>query len=311
MWRNEAMRAILEDLRAINDDRPAAARLRIFGMDLYSLPQSADAVVRHRARQSVAAAERARQRYGCFDHYRVVPDFYGRDVAAKRRPACTEGAAAEAAELETQAAGTDADGDAFAAWQSARTVVAAERYYRSVYGLEPSPWNGREAHLADTLDQILQHLGPSGKIVVWAHNTHQGDARETDQGAVGEVSIGQLMRERHGDAVRLVGFTTHRGEVRAAPGWGRPDRVWKLRPALADCWTGLLHRTGLPAFLLVFRDRPALAENFAVPRLDRAVGVSYLRHAERRNHYYHVRLGRQFDAVVHLDATTAAAPLPD
>jgi erythromycin esterase-like protein len=311
-WRNREIRQILEDLRAANVGRPPAARWRLFGMDLYSLPQSADAVVRHRARQSVALAERARQRFACFDRHRLVPDYYGVDVAAGRLAPCAEGAAAELAELEAQA---DAEEDAFSARQSARVVVAAERYYRTVYGRTAPegerPWNIRERYLADTLDRILAHLGPAARIVVWAHNSHQGDARETDQGAVGELSIGQLMRERHGDAVRLVGFTTYAGTVRAASGWGRADRVWRLRPARPGSWPALLHQTGLPAFLLVFRGQPALAEAFSAARLDRAVGVTYRPDAEMANHYYHTRPGRQFDALVHLDRTSALEPLPD
>lgn len=311
-WRNRTVADFLESLRALNQERPPPARLRIFGMDLYSLPQSADAVVYHRARRSVALAERARRRLDCFDAYRASPDHYGIELAAGRQAPCAEGARLELADLEAAARQDLTDEDAFAAWQSARVVVAAEAYYRHVYlGSEEKPWNLRERYLAETLDLLLQHLGPRAKIVVWAHNTHQGDARETDQGQAGELSIGQLMRERHGEAVRLVGYATYGGRVRAAPGWCRPDRVWRLRPARADSWSGLLHQTGLPAFLLLFRDRPELAAALSERRLDRAVGVSYLPRAELANHYYHVRLARQFDALVFVDRTTALDVLPD
>jgi erythromycin esterase-like protein len=199
----------------------------------------------------------------------------------------------------------------FAAWQSAHTVAAAEVYYRAMYVPTLSSWNLRERHMADTLDRLLVRLsalsGRTAKLVVWAHNIHQGDARATDQAAAGEVSIGQLMRERHAGEVALVGFSTYSGTVRAADGWGGRDRVMRLRPALAASWSAQLHRVGLPAFLLTFADQPALAAVLAQNRLERAVGVSYLPHDERASHYFRMRLSRQFDALIHWDTTTALA----
>lgn len=305
MWRNSDVRDFVAGLREVNRLRPVAQRVRLFGMDLYSLPESADAVVRHVARRSIEAAALARRRYACFDDYRSEPQLYGRDVAAGRVASCAQGAQDQ---LDEMSAGGDED--EFAAWQSARVVRNAEDYYRAMYRSDISSWNVRERHLADTLDQLLDRLGPDGRMVVWAQNIHQGDARATDQAAVGETSIGQLMRERHGDAVVLVGFSTHRGQVRAAGGWGRPDRVWRLKPALPGSWADLLHQTGLPAFSLVFRGDSELAAAFAAPRLDRAVGVSYEPHRERQSHYFNTRLSQQFDAVIHIDVTRAVEPLP-
>ncbi len=309
MWRNDAVRDFLDELRGLNAGRSLGRRVRVVGMDLYSVPESADAVVRHVARQSIAAAALARRRYACFDNYLPEPLLYGRDVESGRAPSCAEGAQAQLDEL-APATSASADEDDFAAWQSARVVKDGEAYYRATYRQDVSAWNLREQHMADTIHQVLERLGPRGKVVVWAQNIHQGDARATDQSAVGEVSLGQLMRERHGMDVVLVGFSTHRGQVRAATSWGAPDRVWRLRPALPGSWSGLLHRVGLPAYVLVFRDRPALAESFAAARLERAVGVAYEPRTERRSHYFNMRLSRQFDAVIHLDVTSAVEPLP-
>lgn len=305
--RNGELRDFAESLRAVNRLRAGrSAPVRLYGMDLYSVPESADAVVRHVARRSVAAAALARQRYRCFDDYLAEPMFYGREAESGRAASCAAGAAAQLAEMDSAAA----DEDDFLAWQSARTVSSGEGYYRALYrGESVGSWNLRERHMADTLVQLLERLGPQSRIVVWAHNLHQGDARATDQARGGELSLGQLMRERFGDGAVLVGFSTHRGRVRAAPGWGAPDRVRRLRPALRGSWHDLLHRRlprgGPPALLLIFRGDPALAAEFAVQRPQRAVGVIYLPHAERRDHYFHATLSAQFDAVIHIDVTAA------
>jgi len=306
-WRNREVRDFVESLRALNRDRtPAAAPLRLYGMDIYCEPESAAAVVRHLARHSAEAAALARQRYACFADYPDEPMLYGREVEAGRAASCAEGAAAQLAEMAAEAP----DEESFAAWQSARAVHSGEAYYRALYREGAWSWNLRERHLADTLVQLLERMGPAGKIVVWAHNSHQGDARESDQGAVGELSLGQLMRERYGAAAVLVGFSTYRGRVRAAADWGEPDRVWRLRPALAQSWHERLHRLGQPRLLLIFRGNPVLAEQFAERRLERVVGVSYVPVAERASHYRHSRLSRQFDAVIHIDVTSAVDALP-
>jgi len=276
-------------------------------MDLYSVPESADTVVRHLARRSIAAAGLARQHYACFDEYPAEPMWYGHEVESGRAPSCAAGAAAQLAEMEPQAR----DEDDFAAWQSARVVRNGEDYYRALYRKGAVSWNLRERHMFDTLVQVLERMGNAGKIVVWAHNSHQGDARETGQAAAGELSLGQLMRERYGEDAVLIGFSTYRGLVRAAEKWGGADRVWRLRPALPESWQDRLHRLDAPRSLLIFRGNPPLAEKFAERRLERVVGVNYIRNNERKSHYFHARLSRQFDAVIHIDVTSAVNALPE
>ena len=271
-------------------------------MDLYSVPESADAVVRHVARRSIAAAAAARRRYLCFDDYLRDPMLYGREVEAGRAPSCAEGAAAQLAEMPPAAV----DEDDFAAWQSARAVSSGESYYRALYrGESVGSWNLREQHMAGTIDHVLERLGPQGRLVVWGHNLHQGDARGTDQAVLKELSLGQLMRERHGEQAVLVGLSTWSGRVRAAPAWGARDRVTGLRPALRGSWHEVLHRSGPPAALLIFRGAPALAAEFSARRLQRAVGVIHLPRTERKDHYFYASLSGQFDAVIHLDVTSA------
>jgi erythromycin esterase-like protein len=301
-WRNSEVRDFAESLRVFNRARAGKAPpVRLYGMDLYSLPESADSVVRHLARRSIAAAAVARQRYICFDNFLAEPIYYGREVDWGRAPSC---AAAAAAQL-TEMAPAPVDEDDFLAWQSARVVSSAESYFRAMYIKGEISWNVRERHLADTLSQLLERLGPRGRIVVWAHNLHQGDARATDQGQAGELSAGQLMRERYGDDAVLVGFSTHSGQVRAATEWGAPDRVWEMPPALPQSTSGRLHYRGPAATLLIFRGNPALAAEFTEREVQRAIGVIYVRHDELRNHYFYAVPSAQFDALIHLDVTSA------
>ncbi len=312
-WRNTEVRDFLAWLREHNGRHPDRP-VRVYGMDLYSLPESADAVAGYLAGESPELAGAARRDYRCFDAYRDEPQDYGQAVEVAQGESCGAGSRRQLAlmPLRVDAAGVP-DEALFGAWQSAHTVAAAEHYYRAMYRGDESSWNVRERHMAATLDRLqdwLKASGGSGKIVVWAHNIHQGDARATDQAAAGEVSLGQLMRERHGDGAFLVGFGMHGGRVRAATRWGGADGVKRLRPARRDSWSGLLQRTGLPAFLLVFRGRPALAEALAAPRPERAVGVIYLPRDEWASHYFRVGLSRQFDAVIHRETTTPLVPLP-
>ncbi|HEV2765480.1 MAG TPA: erythromycin esterase family protein, partial [Pyrinomonadaceae bacterium] len=286
---------------------------------LYGLSDSAEAVVAYLARVDPAAAEAARRRYKCFAGYRDRPERYGADVAAGDRESCEPAAAAQLQEMERRfrdwkaRPGAVRDDDLFSAYQNARVVKSAEGYYRESFEGRFSTWNLRDSHMAETLhclSEYLDALGPGkAKVVVWAHNTHQGDARMTEMGEQGELNVGHLMRQSQDGASVLVGFTTYTGEVRAASEWGGQDRVMKVRPALAESYSALFHAAGVPNFLLVLRGGGPLAEALATPRLERAIGVIYLPATERQSHYFDARLSRQFDAVVHLDATTAVTPL--
>lgn len=315
LWRNEEVRDFAEWLRGHNRQAGAAA-VQVFGMDLYSVPESARAVAAYLAQAVPPEAAAARRDYRCFEDHVREPQDYGHAVVVLGQPSCGAGARRQLALMQTDVdlAGVP-DEALFAAWQSAHTVAAGEAYYRAMYTPGMSSWNLRERHMADMLDRLLDRLtataGRPAKLVVWAHNTHQGDARATDQAVVGEVSIGQLMRERHPGQVVAVGFSTYAGAVRAASAWGGPDRVKRLRPALAGSWSALLHRGGYPAYLLTFADQPELAAALAAARLERAVGVNYLPHDERASHYFNVRLSRQFDALIHWDVTSPLVPLSD
>ena len=319
MWRNADFRDFVGWLRAHNQGRPEGERVGVYGMDLYSLAHSADAVVEYLNRVEPEAARRARKRYGCFGGYRRRPEQYGYDVASMTRGSCEKEAAAQLKEMEQRLAAWRSrpararDDELFSAYQNARVVSHGEAYYRLSYHPGFSTWNLRDSHMASTLQELAKYLGAAvggeAKLVVWAHNTHQGDARMTERGEEGELSVGHLMRKYHDGSSVLVGFTTYTGEVTAASEWGAGGRRMKVRPALPESFSALFHETGVPNFLLTLRGGGPHAEVLARPRLERAIGVVYLPATERQSHYFEARLSKQFDAVIHWDVTGAVEPL--
>ena len=246
-------------------------------------------------------AKRARARYACFDHFGEDGQRYGYASAFGISKSCEDEVLAQLVELRGRAAAAAGDPDElFYAEQNARLVKSAEEYYRTMFRGHVSSWNLRDQHMAQTLQALALHL--SGKVVVWAHNSHVGDARATEMGGHGELTLGQLVRERYPGNSTLVGMTTYRGSVTAASDWnGRAERK-RVREALAGSHEEQLHGVGLPGF---FVPSAALDER----RLERAIGVVYLPETERLSHYYHADMSRQFDVVLHFDETRALEPL--
>jgi erythromycin esterase-like protein len=200
----------------------------------------------------------------------------------------------------------------FYAEQNARLVRNAEEYYRTMFGGRADSWNLRDRHMVATLHELLAFLDrsrPGARLVVWAHNSHLGDARATEMRERGELNVGQLVREEFGAAAALVGFTTFTGTVTAASEWDGPAHRKLVRPALAGSYERLFHDAQMPRFLLPLRRDPELASALAAPRLERAIGVLYLPETERPSHYFHARLPEQFDFVLHIDETRAVEPL--
>jgi erythromycin esterase-like protein len=209
--------------------------------------------------------------------------------------------------------GLVADDELFYAEQNAKVVKASAEYYRTMFAGRVSSWNLRDQHMVDTLDALADHLtrqrGRPAKIVVWAHNSHLGDARATELGSQGELNVGQLVRERHGGDCRLIGFTTYTGTVTAADDWDGPaERKW-VRPALPDSIEELLHETGEKEFMLTFGPGSPAVEPLRPARLERAIGVIYRPDTERQSHYFRARAAEQFDAIIHIDETRAVEPL--
>ena len=321
MWRNTDVLELVGWLRKFNDRIPDLEnKAGFFGLDLYSLRSSMDAVIRYLFKVDPESAARARARYACFDHLAEDPQRYGYATTFGMKKDCEEEVMRQlmgiSASIEKYArvdgvAGSD---EAFYAEQNARVAQNAEAYYRAMFKGRNESWNLRDTHMADTLDALRGHIGKrrgdKGKIVVWAHNSHIGDARATEMGQHGQINLGQLMRERHG--IRdtfLLGFTTHSGTVTAASDWESPAELKTVRPALEDSIEYLMHRTGVDRFLLPIRGRKKLQEHFHGHLLERAIGVVYLPESERLSHYFHSDVAAQFDAVIHFDKTHAVKPL--
>lgn len=319
MWRNTDVVRLVEWLREHNDAAADAGRAKVgfYGLDLYSLHSSMKAVLRYLERVDPRAAETARRRFACFEQFGADARLYGLMAGSGLADSCEEEVVRQLVELERKAcsrpyASASAEDELFIAEQNARVVRNAERYYRSMFLSRESSWNLRDRHMMETLDELDAHLGrpdAPAKIVVWAHNSHVGDARATGMRAHDELNLGQLVREKHGNEAVLVGFTTHHGTVTAASDWDRPAERKTVRPALPGSYEALFHATGLGRLLLVFREGGELERALAEPRLERAIGVIYRPETERESHYFEANLPAQFDAVIHLDATRAVEPL--
>jgi len=215
MWRNTDVLNFVGWLRQHNDSLAEnATKVGFYGLDLYSLYTSITAVLNYLGKTDPEAAQRARHRYSCFEQFAEDTQAYGYATGVGLSKSCEEEVVSQLKELQRRSAeyakqdGRVAEDEFFYAQQNARLVKNAEEYYRSMFRGRVSSWNLRDRHMSETLDQLVAHLDRQGrqtKVVVWAHNSHLGDARATDMAQVGEVNVGQLVRERYGDEVVLIG----------------------------------------------------------------------------------------------------------
>jgi erythromycin esterase-like protein len=318
MWRNADVLNFVGWLRAHNDARKQPDKVGFYGLDLYSLHESMEAVVAYLDKVDPEGARRARERYACFENFPDDPQAYGYAAGLDVGVSCEDEVVGQLLELRRRAAdlaqrdGRVARDEFFYAEQNARTVRNAEQYYRTMFRGHVESWNLRDRHMVDTLEAVaadLERRGRPVKVIVWAHNSHLGDARATQMGERGELNVGQLVRERHGTEALLVGFTTYTGSVTAASDWDAAAERKHVRPALRGSYEALFHEVGVPRFLLRMLDDIDIAEELARPRLERAIGVIYRPQSERASHYFQARLAQQFDAVLHFDDTRAVEPL--
>jgi erythromycin esterase-like protein len=317
MWRNAEVLDFVGWLRARNDRVSAQEAVGFYGLDLYSLHTSVAEVIAYLEGIDREAAARAGERYACFERF-GGEQLYGHAVRLGISESCREGVIAQLTELQRSADaylrrdGLAAEAEQFYAEQNARLVAHAEHYYRSMFDDSDMSWDIRDRHMADTLIRLEQHLGRRGnapRIVVWAHNSHVGDARMTEMGRRGQLNIGQLTRERWPDETALIGFTTYEGTVTAASNWDAPAPTrMRVRPALAGSYEAVFHEAGGSRFLVDLTSGEA-GEALLSPMLERAIGVIYRPETERASHYFSALLAGQFDAVIHIDETRAVEPL--
>ncbi len=315
MWRNADVLDFVGWLRNYNEHRHSG-RAGFYGLDLYSLHASIRAVLDFLDKVDPEAARRARYRYACFEDFGEDTQAYGYAASFGLSKSCEDEVISQWMEMRQRA--TDLarrDGHAFPdefffAEQNARLVKNAEEYYRSMFRERISSWNLRDTHMAETLDALVQHLGAShANIVVWAHNSHLGDARATEMGQHGELNLGQLVRQRYSKQSVSIGFTTYTGTVTAASEWDGPAERKHVRPALPGSYEALFHTTGMAKFLLLPSEHDDTRLLLREPRLERAIGVIYQPRSERQSHYFHAQLPDQFDAILHFDETRAVEPL--
>jgi erythromycin esterase-like protein len=319
MWRNRDVVDFVEWLRGRNRSIPRGqSKAGFYGMDLYSMYTSIEEVLQYLDRVDPQAARRARDRYACFERFEDDPQTYGYAAGFDLESSCEDQVINQLSELIRQAPrystmdGQVAEDEYFYAEQNARLVRNAEEYYRSMFRGRVSSWNLRDQHMVETIEELATHLDRHGartKAVIWAHNSHLGDARFTEMGERGELNVGQLMRDRWGREVMNIGFTTHTGTVTAASDWGADVERKRVMPSLHGSWERVFHEAGVPRFSLVFDQHPDLVEMLSEPMLERAIGVIYQPRTERMSHYFSAKIAKQFDAVIHIDQTTALEPL--
>jgi protein-L-isoaspartate(D-aspartate) O-methyltransferase len=315
MWRNHEVMDFVEWLREWNAVRPAEGSAGFFGLDLYSLYTSIRMVLDYLDRIDPATARVARERYSCLTPWEGDAATYGRAATTGRYRVCEKEAVAMLRDmLERQVEYSERDGERyFDAVQNARLIADAERYYRVMYYGGVESWNLRDRHMFETLQALLAFHGPDAKAVIWAHNSHLGDARATEMGARGELNVGELCREAYGTRAFSIGFGTDRGTVAAASAWDAPVEKMRVRPAHPQSYERLCHESSVAAFFLHLREpvRPEVRVELELPRLERAIGVVYRPDTELQSHYFHASLPHQFDEYIWIDETEALRSIPE
>jgi erythromycin esterase-like protein len=316
MWRNREFDAFVRWMRGHNENRAYESMCGFYGLDLYNLGASMQAVIDFLDEKDPELARLAHLRYGCLEPWAENPQVYGRHSLIEGYARCEVGVVQMLKDLLQRQ--VDCFGEECDEWLDARAnaqlVKDAEAYYRVMYHGSAESWNLRDTHMFDTLNMILDAKGPKAKAIVWAHNSHIGNAAFTEMGMHrGELNVGQLAKEKFGHEARLMGFGTHTGTVAAADDWDEPMRIKRVRPSLPESHERMAHDSGIGRFLLDLREgevdgqlRDALME----PRLERFIGVIYRPETERWSHYSEAILPKQFDAWLWFDETNAVTPLP-
>ena len=313
MWRNIEVLEFADWLRDYNEGRSTERQASFHGLDVYSLSESMHAVISYLDRVDPQASERARYRYGCLSPWQADPAKYGQAVVHGGLDPCEANVVQQLKEmLAKRLDWIDNDGEAwFDAAQNARIVRAAERYYRIMYQGSNESWNLRDRHMFDALQALIAHRGFGTKAVVWAHNSHVGNAAATAMGWQGQFNIGELARIAYGDGAVLVGFGTDTGTVAAASDWGADMEIKTVQPARPDSYEHVFRRTGMVRSLTDWRSsgRSGIRELLRAPRLERAIGVVYRPETELYSHYFEAVLSEQFDAWVWFERTSAVTAL--
>lgn len=317
MWKNKEMLSFIEDLKRMNLKRPETKQISLYGLDLYSMHSSIEAVVAYLEKIDSDAAQRAKKRYACFYQYGSDDDSYSQAMGYVKEN-CKNEVVAELIELQSKKLmylskdGLSENEELFCAEQNAILAKNAEQYYREMFNKRVNTWNLRDLCMSNMVDSITEHVSKidgSAKAVIWAHNSHTGNALATEFSESGELSLGQLLLFNHWGEAYLIGFTTFNGTVAAASEWGGLVENKRLNPAIQGSYEQIFHETGKKAMLLDFQDFHDNLDFFKKEHFERAVGVVYTPETEMFSHYFKARLADQFDAVIHFDTTNPVSPL--
>jgi erythromycin esterase-like protein len=316
MWANYPLLRFTQWLQAYNRRFDAVEdAVGFYGLDFYNMFGSIEAVLDYLRDVDPRAAGSARRHYGCLWPWIDDPSMYGHDSRNEPYRTCENEVAAVFQEL---LAGRELyerldEQRFFSALQNARLVKNGERYFRTMYDDISASRNQRDHNMFATLQAVMQHRGEASKAVVWAHNSHIGDARATTRSTRGEFNLGQLVRQSFGEHAYLIGFGTDHGSVAAASAWGAPMQVMQVQPAHAQSYERLCHDAKADNFLLPLRDplQAITREKLLAKRLERAIGTMYDPNDELKKHYFHASLPLQFDEYIWFDETRAVRPLPE
>jgi erythromycin esterase-like protein len=324
MWRNTEVLAFVAWLRDYNRGsekyKGRKESVGFYGLDLYSMTTSMAAVLAYLDKVDPQEAAAARARYGCFGQFIGNPQAYGYAIASGRWDSCEQEVMTQLMQLQRKARlyveqdGAFAGNEYFSAQQNAELVKNAEEYYRAMFRGRPSTWNLRDRHMFETLEKLAAHLESrlrrEPRIIVWAHNSHLGNAAATDMAQRGEINIGQLVNEEYGNRALRIGFSTSRGTVTAASDWDAPAETKTVREPLPGSYEAIFSELEKKRFVLDLRTENEAVSLLKEKKLQRAIGVIYRPETERASHYFYSSLPRQFDFMIHIDKTEAVQPLP-
>lgn len=314
MWRNHEVLDFIHWLRDFNlSSRSSQAKVGFYGLDLYSLFTSIQCVLNYLERVDPPSAAVARVRYGCLSPWEGDPAMYGKAALTGKYGSCEADVTKMLTNLaQRRVSQSMRNGeDLFDAQRNAALIADAEKYYRVMYYGSDESWNHRDSHMFQTLLALLDRHGSESKAVVWAHNSHLGNAAATQFGEEGQFNIGELCRNRFGNQVYSIGQGTNTGSVAAASEWEGPMEIKQVRPAHPDSYERLMHLAEIQSFFLPLTKsaHPEIKSAMEPPRLERAIGVIYRPNTELQSHYFQASLSQQFDEWIWFDETSAVNPL--
>ncbi|MFH6769049.1 erythromycin esterase family protein [Gaetbulibacter aquiaggeris] len=310
MWKNKEVLNFVEWLRAYNMKHEPQAGF--YGLDLYGLENSILLVIDYLEKKDTELAKLAKSRYTCIMPYMSDPSIYGKMVLSNQLISCEKEILKMLIDLLKNKIKLNHSPEYFYAYQNANVVVDAERYYKAMYYGSADSWNLRDFHMFQTLKSLLSYFGPHSKAVVWAHNSHIGNALATEMYSRGEINIGHLCKEQFKNKSYHIGFGTHDGTVAAAHNWGGAMEIMQVNPSLLGSYENLCSQTQIANFTLPLRENDTgkkLRKLLNAPKLERAIGVMYRPKTERMSHYFQAVLPSQFDEYIWFNTSKAVTPI--